>query len=98
MSWYMLTTTSRIRIQEIFTRLAEGKVVTLQERIYLNKFASRDPSVAAWLRKAANYQQNKHNTNSIDALLDGLDLSSSEPYSTYNSDTDDLGEWFSGAP
>ncbi len=94
----MLTTSSRLRIQEILTRLAMGKEVTLEERIYINKYASRDQNVSTWLRKASNFQQNKHSSNQIDDLLDGLDLCSSDPHSSYNPDYDDLGEWFSGAP
>ena len=94
----MLTTSSRLRIQEILTRLAMGKEVTLEERIYINKYASRYPNVSAWLRKASHFQQNNLSSNQIDDLLNGLDLCSSDPHSTYNPDHDDLGEWFSGAP
>ena len=94
----MLTTSARIRIQEILTRLSKGIEVTLQERIYINKYASRNQNVSAWLRKASHIQRKSINSNPIDELLNGLDLCSSEPYSTYNPDQDDLGEWFSGAP
>ena len=94
----MLTTSARIRIQEILTRLSKGNEVTLEERIYINKYASRNQNVSAWLRKASHIQRESVNSNQIDALLYGLDLCSPEPYSTYNPDQDDLGEWFSGAP
>ena len=94
----MLTTSSRLRIQEILTRIAMGNEVTLQERIYINKYASRNQNVSAWLRKASHIQRNKVSSNPIDELLDGLDLCSPDPHSTYNPDQDDLGEWFSGAP
>tara|TARA_Y100001968_G_C19209036_1_gene643823 strand:+ start:163 stop:468 length:306 start_codon:yes stop_codon:yes gene_type:complete len=95
----MLTTSSRLRIQEILKRLAMGNSVTLEERIYLNKYARKNQNVSSWLRKASNIQQNKHiSNNPIDELLNGLDLCSPDPHSTYNPDEDDLGEWFSGAP
>ena len=94
----MLTTSARIRIQEILTRIAKGKKVTLEERIYINKYASRNQNVSAWLRKASHLQRNKLNSNPIDELINGLDLCSSDPHSTYNPDQDDIGEWFSGAP
>ncbi len=94
----MLTTSSRLRIQEILQRLALGNEVTLEERIYINKYASRDQNVSAWLHKASNIQRNKLRSNPIDELLNGLDLCSSDPHSTFNEDQDDLGEWFSGAP
>tara|TARA_B100000214_G_scaffold350059_1_gene303432 strand:+ start:751 stop:1053 length:303 start_codon:yes stop_codon:yes gene_type:complete len=94
----MLTTSSRLRIQEILIRLSKGKQVTLEERIYLNKYASKNQNVSSWLRKASRIQRSLHISDSIDELLNGLDLDSYEPDSTFNPDTDDLGEWFSGAP
>ena len=94
----MLTTSSRLRIQEILSRLAMGDQVTLEERIYINKYATKNPSVSSWLRQASRIQRNKHISNPIDELLNGLDLCPEEPHSTYNPDQDDLGEWFSGAP
>tara|TARA_Y100001968_G_scaffold321292_1_gene355462 strand:- start:609 stop:911 length:303 start_codon:yes stop_codon:yes gene_type:complete len=94
----MLTTSSRIRIQEILTRIARGNEVTLEERIYINKYASRNQNVSAWLRKASHLQRKGIICNQIDELLNGLDLSAADPHSTYNPNQDDLGEWFSGAP
>ncbi len=94
----MLSTSSRIRIQEILTRLSMGNKVTLEERIYINKYATKNQNVSSWLRKASRMQRNQAISNPIDELLDGLDLSSDEPHSTYNPDQDDLGEWFSGSP
>ena len=94
----MLTTSTRVRIQEILKRIAEGNKVSLEERIYINKYASSNQNVSAWLRKASYLQRNKVNSNPRDELLNGLDLCSSDPHSTFNQDIDDLGEWFSGAP
>ena len=94
----MLTSSTRIRIQEILTRIAREQEVTLEERIYINKFASRNQNVSSWLRKASHIQRNKISTNSIDDLLNGLDLCQPDPHSTYNPEQDDLGEWFSGSP
>ena len=94
----MLTTTSRLRIQEILTRLSMGKEVTLEERIYINKYATKNQNVSSWLRKASRIQRQEKINNQIDELLNGLDLSADEPHVTYDPDHDDLGEWFSGAP
>ena len=94
----MLTTSSRLRIQEILSRVAKGKLVTLEERIYVNKYATKNQNVSTWLRKASRIQRNQHVSHPIDELLNGLDLNSDEPNSTYNPNRDDLGEWFSGAP
>ncbi len=94
----MLSTSTRIRIQEILIRISQGNEVSLEERIYINKFASRNQNVSSWLRKASHMQRNKISNNPIDKLLNGLDLCSPDPHSTYNPEKDDLGEWFSGAP
>ena len=95
----MLTTSTRLRIQEILSRLAMGKPVTLEERIYINKHARKNQNVSSWLRKATRMQRNLTvSNNPIDELLNGLDLNSDEPDSQFNPDRDDLGEWFSGAP
>ncbi len=94
----MLTTSTRVRIQEILNRIAKGKEVTLEERIYINKYASRNQNVSAWLRKASHLQRNKIGSNPIDELLNGLDLCSTDPHSTFNPNQDDIGEWFAGAP
>ncbi len=75
-----------------------GSEVTLEERIYINKYAARNQNVSAWLRQASNQQRNKDDFNPIDKLLNELDLCSSDPHSTFNPKNDDLGEWFSGAP
>ena len=94
----MLTTVSRLRIQEILSRLANGDQVSIEERIYINKYAAKNQNVSCWLRKALLIQRNEHESEPIDKLLNGLDLYSEDPHSTFNPDKDDLGEWFSGAP
>ena len=94
----MLTTVSRLRIQEILSRLANGDQVSIEERIYINKYAAKNQNVSCWLRKALLIQRNEHKSEPIDELLNRLDLYSEDPHSTFNPDKDDLGEWFSGAP
>ena len=94
----MLTTSSRLRIQEILIRLSKGDRVTLEERIYINKYAEKNQNVSSWLRKAECIQRDLPVGNPLDEFLNKLDLGSNDPGSTYNPDQDDLGEWFSGAP
>tara|TARA_Y100001968_G_C19349936_1_gene714098 strand:- start:619 stop:867 length:249 start_codon:yes stop_codon:yes gene_type:complete len=75
-----------------------GSRVTLEERIYINKYATKNQNVSNWLRKASQIQRKDHMSHPIDELLDGLNLCSDDPQASYNPDQDDLGEWFSGAP
>lgn len=93
----MLSTTTRLRLQEILGRIAGGDPVSLGDRVYVQKFADRDPTVAAWLRRARRQQQGVP-ANGIDQLLADLDLGSPEPDAAYRPDDDNLGDWFSGAP
>ena len=53
----MLTPTTRLRLQAIVERIGNDQPVALDERIYLQKFADRDPCVATWLRRAHHRQR-----------------------------------------
>jgi len=41
----MLTANTRLRLQDIIGRIAESQPISLNERIYVQKFADRDASV-----------------------------------------------------
>ena len=94
----MLSISSRLRIQNILIRLASNEEVTLQERIYINKFADRDQTVSSWLTKAKQLQQKKESLDPIDNLITGLGIGSPDEDTTYKPEQEDLGDWFSGAP
>jgi hypothetical protein len=94
----MLTPATRLRLQGILERIATDAPVTLTERIYLQKFADRDPSVAGWLRQARRRQQGQTPTTGLDRLLADLNLGSPEPDERPRPGREDLGDWFGGAP
>ena len=48
----MLTTDTRKRIEEMIDRIANGKHVSLEERIQLNKYSKHIPFVAGKLSQA----------------------------------------------
>ena len=48
----MISTTTRIRIQNILSRLESNQKVTLEERIFLNKLSCVSAVVSEWLNKA----------------------------------------------
>ncbi len=93
----MIPQSKRIQLQDILSRIANEQKVTLEERIIVNQFADKDQKIASWLTKARRIQQKQVSNDPIDALLDGLDIGSSEPGTYFRSEEDDLGEWFSGA-
>ena len=52
MTFRMLTTETRRRIEEIIERLATGHPVTLEERIQLKKYSIHIPFVAGKINQA----------------------------------------------
>ncbi|KGG21045.1 hypothetical protein [Prochlorococcus marinus] len=45
----MISTTTRIRIQNILQRIENNQSVTLEERIFLNKLSSISPVISKWV-------------------------------------------------
>ena len=45
----MISTTTRIRIQNILQRIENNQSVTLEERIFLNKLSSISPVISEWV-------------------------------------------------
>jgi hypothetical protein len=94
----MLSRDQRLRIQEILERVANNQSVSLEERIYVHKFADRNQTVATWLLRARRKQQKVQPQDGVDELLQALDLGPSDPDPTHPSEDEDLGDWFRGAP
>ena len=90
----MLTTSTRLRIQDILRRMARGQSVSLQERIYVNKFAQHDRTVYSWVRRARRRQLQTGPSQGLDGFLDDLDLGVQDEGERYRGD---LGDWFSNA-
>lgn len=94
----MLTPATRLRLQEIIGRIALDRPVSLDERIYLQKFADRDQTVAGWLRRARRRQLVGEPRGGLDRLLADVDVGEVEPDHPRRIDPDDIGDWFGGAP
>ncbi len=94
----MLSPSLRNKVKEILQRVARGETVSLDERLYIHNLADRDQEVGSWLTRARRRQQNKKSNDSIEDLLNNLDLGSPDPQGFYKPDQEDLGEWFGGAP
>ena len=45
----MISTATRIRIKNILNRLESNQLVTLEERIFLNKLSNVSPLVSEWV-------------------------------------------------
>ena len=48
----MISTATRIRINKILSRLGTNQLVTLEERILLNKLSHISPLVSGWVASA----------------------------------------------
>ena len=94
----MLTNSTKKRIQEILNRISNNQVISIEERLYLQRLADKDQTVASWLHQARRKQQNPHNNSGIDGLLGDLSLGAIDPDDSYLPRKDDLGDWFRGAP
>ncbi|MCS5699265.1 hypothetical protein NZK32_09465 [Cyanobium sp. FGCU-52] len=94
----MLTPPTRLRLQNIIERIAESAPVSLQERIYVQKFADRDPTVGSWLRRARRRQLQGEPAGGLDSFLAAMDLGEVGSDGAFDPRRDDLGDWFSGAP
>ncbi len=54
----MISTTTRIRIKNILNRLENNQLVTLEERIFLNKLSSVSAVVSKWVNSALGPEAN----------------------------------------
>ncbi|MBU6354035.1 MAG: hypothetical protein KGQ81_03650, partial [Cyanobacteria bacterium REEB498] len=74
----MLTPATRIRLQEILERIRSDAAVSLEERIYVQKFADRNHMVAGWLHQARREQQAACG-DGLERLMAQLDLGPVDP-------------------
>ena len=54
----MLSTTTRLRIQNILNRIENDQSVTLEERIFLNKLSSISTVVSRWVTSSLGPEAN----------------------------------------
>lgn len=94
----MLSTEYRLRLQFICNRIAKQQEVQLTDVIWAEKLAKANRSAAELLRKARRFACNpKIETNSLDSLLNDLDLGDPDPsnHRTGFKSADDIVDWFS---
>ncbi len=54
----MISTITRIRIKDILERIESNQLVTLEERIFLNKLSSVSPVVSKWVTSSLGTEAN----------------------------------------
>lgn len=93
----MLSTQTRIRLEDIAARIAGGLNVSLEEMQWATKWSEHNRSAAGILRKARRRAINGEPLRgSLDELLDGMDLGDPDPSNHLigPQDPTDLAEWF----
>ena len=66
----LLSNAKRLKIQGIIKRIAQDKSITLEERIFVEKFAHHNSTISLWLKKANSFRRNgTKNDGGIDCLL-----------------------------
>ena len=48
----MISTTTRIKIKNILDRIENKQLVTLEERIFINKLSCISPVISEWLKSS----------------------------------------------
>ena len=93
----MLSTETRLKLEDIAARIAGGLDVSLAEMQWATKWSQANRSAAAIMRKARRRAiQGEPAEGSIDQLLDGLDLGDPDPsnHLTSESTADDILNFF----
>ena len=95
----LLSNEKRLKIKGIIKRIAQDKSITLEERIYVEKFAHHNSTISLWLKKANSFRRNGvKNDGGIDTLLQSLGIDGLDKENHFNPNEDDISDWFGGAP
>jgi hypothetical protein len=93
----MLSTNMRLRVQFICERIAQRAPVQLSDMTWVQKLASRNPTVDSQLKKARHIANNgEHSQDSLDGFCQVLGLEDPDPtnHLTGPQDPVTLAEWF----
>ena len=95
----LLSDQKRLKIQAIIKRIVRNQEISLEERIYVDKFAQHNSTIALWLKKANNIRRNgEKSEKSIDKLLQSLGIEVLDKENHFNPNEDDISDWFGSAP
>ena len=95
----MLTTKTRLKLQDILTRLSKNEIVSLDERILVQKYADRNSTVWHWLRKARSIQAKGNlEQGSMGGFMQQMNLPGQTSEDHLKGSQDGIGEWFQGSP
>ena len=94
-----LSNQKRLKIKGIIKRIAQDKSISLEERILVEKFAQHNSTISLWLKKANSFRRyGVKNNGGIDNLLQSLGVDGLDKENHFNSNEDDISDWFGSAP
>ena len=95
----LLSNQKRLKIEGIIKRILRDQEISLEERIYVEKFAQHNSTISLWLKTANNIRRNgEKSENGIDKLLQSLGIEGLDKENHFNANEDDISDWFGGAP
>ena len=95
----LLSNQKRVKIKGIIKRIAQDQSISLEERIFVEKFAKHNSTISLWLKKANSFRRyGVKNDGGIDNLLQSLGVDGLDKENHFNSNEDDISDWFGSAP
>ena len=95
----LLSNQKRLRIQDIVKRISLDKEVSLEERIFVEKYAKHSSTISLWLKKANSIRRNgEQHKKGVNSLLQSLGIDGLDEENHFNPDKDDISDWFGGSP
>ena len=95
----LLSNQKRLRIQEIVRRISLDEEVSLEERIYVGKYAKHCSIISLWLKKANSIRRHGvQSEESINGLIQSLGIDGLDGENHFNQNKDDISDWFGGSP
>ena len=95
----LLSTQKRLKIQGIISRISLDKEISLEDRIYVEKYAQHNSTISLWLKKANSLRRHgKQRKDGINSLLQSFGVDGLDKENHFNPKKDDLSDWFGGSP
>ena len=95
----LLSNQKRLKIKEIISKISLDKEVSLEERIYVEKYAKHSSTIHIWLKKANSIRRHGlQGDDDINALLQSLGIDGLDKENHFNPNKDDLSDWFGDSP
>ena len=95
----LLSNKKRLKIKGIIEKISLGRETSLEERIYVEKYARHNSTISHWLKKANSLRRHgEQSEDGINILLQSLGFDGLERENHFNPNRDDISDWFSGSP